>query len=335
MAASSSSDYGPSSLSDEDKQQLEGLRQLHHDRGWFDSIASPAFHRATTSQTQQPPCEYIDGVPLDWSGHGTSHVDYNKSDVLPLSQGKFLGHGMQGGVYETNCNGVKLAWKRKYCRRKIGERERREIEVIKKLSHRHIIRLMGTYTHGPFLGLLLWPVATCDLATLLEDVDWLQKRVQLEEGMPLKFVTDNGERGTPKYFAPEVASFEPSGRAADVFSMGCIFFEILILCSGRTLEFSTLLRRSNDKSFQSNLETVELWLVERYRKVPDDVADIDEYLLDLVRSMMDAEAHKRPTAGMVEQDIAMRSGLAWSKCALCVSGKASMEIVATKRYSAA
>jgi hypothetical protein len=90
---------------------------------------------------------------------------------------------MHGRVYETSCNGVRLAFKRKYCRRKIGERERREIEIIKKLSHRHIIRLMRTYTHGPFLGLLLWPVATCDLASLLEDADWLQKQVFIELGL--------------------------------------------------------------------------------------------------------------------------------------------------------
>lgn len=133
-----------------------------------DSTHAPPLRSGPPSITEQRPCETIDGVPLDWSGHGTSHVDYNKSDVLPLTQGEFLGHGMHGGVYETSCNGVKLAWKRKYCRRKIGERERREIEVIKKLSHRHIIRLMGTYTHSPFLGLLLWPVATCDLASLLK-----------------------------------------------------------------------------------------------------------------------------------------------------------------------
>ena len=347
--------------------------------------------------TEQRPCEIIDEVPLDWSGHGTSHVDYNKSDVLPLTQGRFLGHGMHGGVYETSCNGVKLAWKRKYCRRKIDERERREIEVIKKLSHRHIIGLMGTYTHGPFLGLLLWPVAICDLASLLEDVDWMQKRAysetfnssenwteQTEErearlqalgiatqyvttrfaynwavaflrrtigcissavaylhqsdikhkdlkpsnivlskdglwltdfGTAIDFsvlsssVTDNGERGTPKYFAPEVASFEPSGRAADIFSMGCIFFEIMILCIGYTLELSTELRQSNDKSFQSNLEWVKFWFLRNSCLEPDATVNVDEYLLGLVRSMLHAEADKRPTASRVEQDIAMISGL--------------------------
>ena len=118
-------------------------------------------------------------------------------------------------------------------------------------------------------------------------------------------VTDNGERGTPKYFAPEVASFEPSGRAADIFSMGCIFFEIMILCIGHTLELSTELRQSNDKSFQSNLARVEFWFFEENRSEPDPTVNIDEYLLGLVRSMLRAEADQRPTAGMVESEIAM------------------------------
>jgi serine/threonine protein kinase len=413
MATSTRPDYGPDLLTDEENQQLDNFfsvrntidhpneRSAFNEETDVDHIqrwAGYAFQRATTPLTEQPPCEYIDGVSLDWSGHGTSHVDYNKSDVLPLTQGKFLGHGMHGGVYETSCNGVKLAWKRKYCRRKIGERERREIEVIKKLSHRHIIRLMGTYTHGPFLGLLLWPVATCDLASLLEDVDWLQKPILLEQGLPLKLseewteqteerearlqalgillggvttlardsavaflkstigciasavayihesdikhkdlkpsnillsrnglwltdfgtatdfsvlttsVTDNGERGTPKYFAPEVARFEPSGRAADIFSMGCIFFEIMILCIECSLDLSVTLRSRNDRSFQSNLDNVKVWLIEDDWSDPQDTPSTEEYLSGLVGSMMDVEVDKRPTASIVEWDVAIISG---------------------------
>ncbi|KAH6868138.1 kinase-like domain-containing protein [Alternaria rosae] len=354
----------------------------------------------TSSPLEQPPCEYIDGVMLDWSGRGTSHVDFDKSEVLPLTQGEFLGHGMHGGVYETSCNGVKLAWKRKYCRRKIGEREMREIEIIKKLSHRHIIRMMGTYTHGPFLGLLLWPVATCDLATLLEDVDWLQKKVLVENGdapglsekqsehdvdrearfralgvlirdpeidshparhflkqsigciasavaylhasnvkhkdlkpsnillsrdglwladfgtatdfsVLTSSVTDEGDRGTQKYFAPEVARFAPSGRSADIFSLGCILFEVVTLYIGYTLTFSQRLRRSHDKSFQSNLDQIVGWFEEA---IPIASTAADDYLLGLVRWMMEEEAAMRPTADVVEEEVFLISGLGLALC---------------------
>jgi hypothetical protein len=95
---------------------------------------------------------------------------------VPLVEGRLLGSGVHGGVFETESNGIRLAWKRKCFRRTIGQKERRGIEIIKRLSHPHVIRLVGTYAHGRILGLLLWPVAICDLATLLEDADWLRKR---------------------------------------------------------------------------------------------------------------------------------------------------------------
>lgn len=38
---------------------------------------------------------------------------------------------------------------------------------------------------------------------------------------------DNGRRGTPRYFAPEVADRQPAGRPQDIFSLGCVFLEML------------------------------------------------------------------------------------------------------------
>jgi len=307
---------------------------------------------------------------------------------------------MHGGVYETICNGIVLAWKRKYCSRRVGYREKREIEIIKRLQHPHVIRLVGTYTHGPFLGLLLWPVATCDLANLLEDVDWLQRASSTQDTMatddiPMEdtqeqnsdrqarlqalglstvslegaradahaylgrtigciagavaylhqqeikhkdlkpsnillsanglWVTDfgtatdfsilttsateNGERGTPKYFAPEVAVYAPSGRAADIFSMGCIFLEIITLCVGYTLQETVLLRSQNDKSFQANLETIHAWF--SHSHITSRTCE-DEHMMGLVRSMIQSDPNDRPSAENVVEDIALISGLASS-----------------------
>jgi hypothetical protein len=82
----------------------------------------------------------------DWAGRGMSHTDFEKDETLPLLQGRFLGYGVNGVVHQTTCNGVALAWKRKFCRYRIGPGELQEIEIIKKLNHRHIIKLVGTYT---------------------------------------------------------------------------------------------------------------------------------------------------------------------------------------------
>src|ERR1700755_2892030 len=106
---------------------------------------------------------------------GAAHKDFDKHATVPLQQGRFLGHGINGGVYETTCSDIKFAWKRRYCRTSIGPMERREIEILRKLKHRHVIRLVGSYTQGPFLGLLLWPVAVCDLSNFFESLEYLKE----------------------------------------------------------------------------------------------------------------------------------------------------------------
>jgi serine/threonine protein kinase len=77
-----------------------------------------------------------------------------------------------GDVHEVTIQGYRLALKRMVIKRKLGGNEKKEIEILKRLSsHEHIIQLVGTYTHRQFLGLLLYPVAVCDLHTFFEDVE--------------------------------------------------------------------------------------------------------------------------------------------------------------------
>lgn len=60
--------------------------------------------------------------------------------------------------------------------RKMNGKERKEVDVMTKLnqelSHEHIVRMIGSYTHygqQRLLGLLIYPVAICDLHTFFED----------------------------------------------------------------------------------------------------------------------------------------------------------------------
>lgn len=121
--------------------------------------------------------------------------------------------------------------------------------------------------------------------------------------------TENGERGTPKYFAPEVAVYEPNGRAADIFSMGCIFFEIITLSIGYDLRLTLQLRSQNDKSYHANLENINQWF-SRGRITSRTCAD--EHMMGLVRSMMRHEPNERPSAETVVEEIALINGLAMS-----------------------
>ncbi|KAF1975503.1 kinase-like protein, partial [Bimuria novae-zelandiae CBS 107.79] len=137
------------------------------------------------------------------------------------------------------------------------------------------------FRHRHFLGLLLYPVATCDLATFLEDIEEANDidsghdallyqimgciisavaylhgcKIRHKDLKPSNILlssrnvwltdfgtatdfsnqtvstTENLERGTPKYHAPEMAAYQPNGRPADIFSLGCVLLEIhTLLC---------------------------------------------------------------------------------------------------------
>ena len=297
---------------------------------------SPTLDVATSTLSIE---ESLAEVLADWSGRGT-HVNFQSDEEVPLTEGRFLGHGSMGSVFETTVRGHLFAWKKRYCRRKIGDAEMKEIEILKKVSHYHIIKFAGSYTHRQFLGLLLYPVATCDLATLFEDAEalfddgtWDPVREKRFEALGLQSdnsvwidscppiitntraflssrmgciisaveylhnqkirhkdlkpsnilvgarnlwltdfgtatdfsnqtvsTTDNCERGTPKYFAPEMAAFEKCGRSADIFSLGCVLLEMYTLQQRQTLEVLRELRSKHDKSYHSNLEGIHEWL---------------------------------------------------------------------------
>ena len=114
-------------------------------------------------------------------------------------------------------------------------------------------------------GLLIWPVANCNLATLQIDSTRIAKRLCIvhEESKPnnvfvppkgLLFTdfglstdfsdqpwkwTRNGIRGTPKYFSPEIAAYEICGQRSDLSSTGWLVLQLLLLGAfDRTMEES-------------------------------------------------------------------------------------------------
>lgn len=67
--------------------------------------------------------------------------------------------------------------------------------------------------------------------------------------------------GTPVYWAPES---QPRGRSADVFSLGCVFSEMLTVRHKRTLEefqaFRYAQHRDNAYAFRESLDKVHDWI---------------------------------------------------------------------------
>lgn len=343
----------------------------------FDTSKPPTPSSYLLAHSAMSTGEGLAEVLADWSGRGT-HVDFQKDEVVPLNQGRFLGHGSMGSVFETTVRGHVFAWKKRFCRRKIDAAEMKEIEILKKLSHGHIIKIAGSYTHGKFLGLLLYPAATCDLATFFEDAEALFNnhvwdsvqeerfealglhRIQGQSRYPVELntrvfissrmgciisaveylhgqkirhkdlkpsnillaaqglwltdfgtatdfsnqtvsTTDNCERGTPKYFAPEMAAFDKCGRSADIFSLGCVLLEMYTLKQGQTLEVLRKLRPRNDKSYQSNLDKIHQWLSRSTGH--EDPGNIQ--IRNQIQYMLAREPTDRPTINNIQTTFAL------------------------------
>lgn len=339
------------------------------------SFVAPFYTSASEVQKKS------EDISVNWAGKG-AHVDFLPNDKVPLQQGRFLGHGSMGSVYEATFQERRFAWKRRFCRRGIGEAERKEIEILKKVSHKHIIRLAGSYTHRQFLGLLLHPVAICDLATFFEDYESIvddrvkpdptrQERlsglgllpfqpdfhysasnflysrmgcitcaVQYLHGQKIRHkdlkpsnillsahglwladfgtatdfslqtlsMTENNERGTPKYFAPEVAAYQLSGRAADIFSLGCVFLEMHVLAQGDTLDVLRHLRSAQDKSFQANLDPILFWL-QKSEYSEELASQCDGYLKMAIANMLAREPTERPKIAEIRSTLDLLDAL--------------------------
>jgi serine/threonine protein kinase len=108
----------------------------------------------------------------------------SRDDIGPFRKiGQELGEGGNGRVYRTELNGVPVALK---ISRLFPRRERdeylRELNILQKISkerHKHVIQLVGGFElHGESLskvGLLIWPVAQCNLKEYLEELDVVAK----------------------------------------------------------------------------------------------------------------------------------------------------------------
>ena len=104
---------------------------------------------------------------------------------------------------------------------------------------------------------------------------------------------------TPEYAPPEVIEHGLQGRASDIWSLGCIFLEILTFCQGKNLyDFekyrSTL---TGDKSFHKTWEKTREWidLLEEQDPMccPGPTCSV---LFDVIRQMISRNPKDRPTA---------------------------------------
>jgi tetratricopeptide (TPR) repeat protein len=109
-------------------------------------------------------------------GENGKHCHFKQEDVLPFESKGILGNGGFGQVDKVLSKISFKEYARKLVPRSTAFRGRRteemkqfiaEIQLLKRLKHRHIVEFVGSYTDTEYIGLIMLPVAEMDLGVYL------------------------------------------------------------------------------------------------------------------------------------------------------------------------
>jgi len=130
-------------------------------------------------------------------------------------------------------------------------------------------------------------------------------------GLDRSITTDESNKGTPKYLAPEERPGEPKGRATDIFALGCVFCEMLAVRQGISREeFHEIRQESNyGLPFRDTLQNVYQWLEEL-----DDLNEAGEVIRDVTRSMLNPIKEERPDARKLRRQFRGEETLICAQC---------------------
>ncbi|PVI05413.1 kinase-like protein [Periconia macrospinosa] len=123
--------------------------------------------------------------------------------------------------------------------------------------------------------------------------DWSKSENSTTEGDVMKF--------TRRYCAPEVFNQESRNTKSDIWSLGCVYMEMISVIKGYTIEELNefFLQRSDGRSSQglwSAPEIINAWLVKLRNDTPDSADNIP---LDWVTPMIRIESADRPKASEI------------------------------------
>ncbi|KAK6359606.1 hypothetical protein TWF696_000754 [Orbilia brochopaga] len=263
---------------------------------------------------------------------------------------------------------------------------RAELEVLKRMRHRHVVEYVGSYTDTQHLGIIMAPVADGNLAWFLDTIttadngfktstsvsnidhtgpaekrallrtffgclagalDYLHSsQIRHKDIKPQNILvmagtgpllTDFGlsldwgdlsrstTKGvpaalTPRYAAPEVAEHEPRGTSADIWSLGCVFLEMVTVLKGETLEAMKTFYESHGSEsvfYRVNEEANKEWMKTLEGK---GGTRADDAPLVWIGNMLERERKDRVTAAVLLEQIAAKdsqTGQASRFCGSC------------------
>jgi len=115
--------------------------------------------------------------------------------------------------------------------------------------------------------------------------------------------TQDEQRRSPEYCAPEAATNKPTHTSADIWSLGCVYFDIMTVLSGETLAKRRKYFQENgseDICFWNNEDAISGWLAvlrkERGTKGGNEP-------LDWIERMLKQKEYERPNARTLKDDI--------------------------------
>jgi serine/threonine protein kinase len=155
----------------------------------YNASSRPLFeYTMTVGDTTVLPHETSDDVNepptgIDWAGTGNAYnLSWDSESEVPIKSIRVLGTGWSAMVDEVHCGGLVVARKSIRLSRH-GSRARaemlamikREVSILYKLEHTHILQIIGTYSTQRSFSLLLYPVCDQNLRDLLDECDDTRK----------------------------------------------------------------------------------------------------------------------------------------------------------------
>lgn len=303
------------------------------------------------------------------------HCHFGEMTRRPYELVKFIGHGAFGQVRQIESSVTYKHYALKTIRRQAAFNRSRdalkdfltEMAIMRRLQHEHIVKYVGSFTDKKDLGILMSPVAECNLAEYLEDASTQIKQhptlrtffgclakalaylhdenikhrdIKPQNVLVYKtrvFLTDFGLSHdfldttwgdtpfSPRYCAPEVAAKEGRNESADVWSLGCIFMEMVAALELRNVEWLKnyyLANGTGSSHYYANTKATERLLQEW----KTSLTSVTTKPVSWIVPMLDTRRKSRPKAAQVAEDItavddATAFGFCCSDC--CITESAS------------